>query len=566
MCRGIDHGGRRCPGDTSAARQARRLNAKAKSKHVPIFESHATKNSTETSVTVADEQVIAELELETKKYNSVMLRADADELKTLTESYHNIRGEEQLEASRRIDELVNKIGREVEFLAEQKYGAPSDETLLELEEQSSAEYERKIAEINAKSEELYSKYNELSIREFDLKKEYVEQNPELFPVDERNTISSYLSSETVDWPVPIKKLGEEAEKYRVQRNENWKKLEELISGKEKNYYNTPLGEGLRKRNMAYKQALEELGVEFANSNDVEFSTNSASRAVKSLREAVNFYPKVWVENSNVTAEKFRIKNTSARAHYSGSRNQKSYKLTTAMQVYTMYSDDWTPGDQYEACPTYVKINEDGSYMNPDTGRMEKIESMSFFFPNDNNWVKFDVSYSCYPHKGYKRNFEVEEGVYGSYYKYRKSRKLVGSERQAELTVSPDPKSFYTSKEAGYRVALHEFAHRCEDTTRGIKIMENSFLKRRYKYGTDEAETLKTLPNYNSSEKGFVDNFVSPYMGKVYSDGSREILSMGMESIFAGSYGGLYGGSGHKVDKDYKRAILGMLGSSVSHKK
>ena len=38
--------------------------------------------------------------------------------------------------------------------------------------------------------------------------------------------------------------------------------------------------------------------------------------------------------------------------------------------------------------------------------------------------------------------------------------------------------------------------------------------------------------YDKREKGKRDKFIVPYMGKIYSQGATEIVSMGMEFLFA----------------------------------
>jgi hypothetical protein len=48
------------------------------------------------------------------------------------------------------------------------------------------------------------------------------------------------------------------------------------------------------------------------------------------------------------------------------------------------------------------------------------------------------------------------------------------------------------------------------------------------------------------------------MGKEYTDGYREVLSMGMEAIFSGSQGSLIGLGNFKPDPDMKNFIIGLL--------
>lgn len=119
---------------------------------------------------------------------------------------------------------------------------------------------------------------------------------------------------------------------------------------------------------------------------------------------------------------------------------------------------------------------------------------------------------------------------------------------------------------GYRIAVHEFAHRLEHTADPfIFRMEEQFLKRRSTLPDGTREPLKKIVDlaegdYGSDEVVYPDNFTHVYMGKTYDVKNREILSMGMESVFCGTHGGLMGLNDYKPDPDMKNFILGMLAS------
>lgn len=51
------------------------------------------------------------------------------------------------------------------------------------------------------------------------------------------------------------------------------------------------------------------------------------------------------------------------------------------------------------------------------------------------------------------------------------------------------------------------------------------------------------------------------MGKHYDHGYTEILSIGMESIFAGNNGGLAGVNTYKADLEMRDFILGVLATA-----
>ena len=99
-----------------------------------------------------------------------------------------------------------------------------------------------------------------------------------------------------------------------------------------------------------------------------------------------------------------------------------------------------------------------------------------------------------------------------------------------------------------RVAFHEFGHRFEDLMPEIGKLEAEFYKRR-----TAGERLQWLgPGYKRSETTRFDQFLSPYMGKYYGgDKYYEVLSMGLESVYVGSYDLV-------KDPDYYNFILGVL--------
>lgn len=111
-------------------------------------------------------------------------------------------------------------------------------------------------------------------------------------------------------------------------------------------------------------------------------------------------------------------------------------------------------------------------------------------------------------------------------------------------------------QATYGTVAHEFAHAIEDSVPGIKQIEKEFYDRRTK--GEKAEFLGKLTGqygYSRKEIAKPDKFLDPYMGKDYSNSSKnpnyELLSMGM------SY--LYNKPDQLVkDKDYMNFVLGCL--------
>lgn len=81
-----------------------------------------------------------------------------------------------------------------------------------------------------------------------------------------------------------------------------------------------------------------------------------------------------------------------------------------------------------------------------------------------------------------------------------------------------------------------------------------------KTGASKPEDLVRI-YAGTSEMARPDHFAAVYMGKHYDHGHTEILSMGMESFFAGTNGGLIGVNAHEADPEMRDFILGVLATA-----
>jgi hypothetical protein len=82
---------------------------------------------------------------------------------------------------------------------------------------------------------------------------------------------------------------------------------------------------------------------------------------------------------------------------------------------------------------------------------------------------------------------------------------------------------------GKNVAYHEFAHHIEFSNPQLKVAAGQ-------WRDNKAESLDLRPmavltdndRYARTEVGVKDNYIDPYVGKVYKDGSTEVVSVGLE--------------------------------------
>lgn len=116
-------------------------------------------------------------------------------------------------------------------------------------------------------------------------------------------------------------------------------------------------------------------------------------------------------------------------------------------------------------------------------------------------------------------------------------------------------------------AWHELGHFVETHNPEVERIEREFLKRRT--AGEKPERLYDIFNghirYKLSEITKKDNFINPYIGKEYQQGT-EVLSIGLESLFEPGKGQLKeiskaGDSKYvkiKDDKEYMNLVLGLL--------
>ncbi|MYZ05698.1 hypothetical protein FYL03_09325 [Lactobacillus salivarius] len=116
-------------------------------------------------------------------------------------------------------------------------------------------------------------------------------------------------------------------------------------------------------------------------------------------------------------------------------------------------------------------------------------------------------------------------------------------------------------------AWHEIGHFVEEHNKDTLRISKEFVANRTK--GEQPEMLRDIlkaPDYDESEVTLKDNFISPYIGKVYDD-ATEVLSMGLESIFEPVKMGQLkyvdnNGQAHRAriedDEEYLNLILGIL--------
>lgn len=305
--------------------------------------------------------------------------------------------------------------------------------------------------------------------------------------------------------------------------------------------------------------------------EAKVADNSHKKVMKGFEEAISVYPTAWIEESN-NRKLPRVKFTKSRAHYTEAGWQRKAKIVKSRSA-TLKPEGWEPDptDRYDL-GEWIRMDEHGAWTDPETGmryehytepgkvawmrpRLEFASKWSLRAdgtPPGRGWNKAEIKVTKYNHElGRSEETGETETVW---YRQSTRRMTIESAIQPEITISGD------TPQAQKRVALHEFAHRIEasgETGAHIKRMEEQFLVRRTTDPeTGEREKLSAIYR-GRKEYGRADNFVNMYMGKTYTDGSREVLSTGAEAVFHGSFGNLIGTGQQKADPEMKKFIIGL---------
>lgn len=596
MCRCKDEhsGGRRCPSDTRESRRLRLHKAKAIETYGPL----AIKPHPQVEIS-------EEMEKDASTPFSVSnVQNNISSLNSLMEQKEHWTQAAGVPATKEwllnVDRSLIEIGMGVEYLAETKYGAPTDAYLSDFAEKLDYQKLAIADEYDAQIKDLRQEVNTLRLQVSDLDRDYREWQtnaleaegltPQTFPIiterwaefEKRNPEKFKEVTETKNpADAVINDMADRQRKINSLSEEKFAKIKALELN-----YNSPLAEAYRKRNEAIKLALQEVGVDFAKSGDLKVSKDSHKKAIKSVDAVTGYYPKEWVEASNIQTEnrELRIKDSKGRAHYSNGKWQRG-RQTKSYAFFINKPENWKPDPHDRTESEYQPTNEKGEWTDPKNGEVRQDG-----YPRDGykTWVQVDYDYKKWnpidgeaPEKikGYTEKCEFWEERYdpntNKYYRtgnlntyYRKpiTRTVTSYESlTAELTVSPSGDSPTNNVATNTSVAVHELAHRMEATNPQIVQMERAFLLRRAGVLGENPESLTTIYK-GKKEKGYKDNFITHYMGKVYDGTAYEILSMGMEALFEGTRGGFIGQNGEKRDSDYKRAIIGILASSAKTNK
>lgn len=369
-----------------------------------------------------------------------------------------------------------------------------------------------------------------------------------------------------------------------------------------------------------RQALEDLTDSYlAALNEVRpvgghlaLHEESAKPGAKIAQETAKIWPADWIEKSNGARERLHIGRSVTRGHYvhrtiesfsSRGQGQSVLRGRTTSMVYNDETRRWENGPE--------RFNDDPTYHWEDTSKLKGPgRVMTFWRPMDDaekterGWDPEDPSNR---HAAVGTDWIVETPDH--FEQIEQWRRERGDEAGAakvrdgwELATDPtynDGKPFYRKpkirqnrtgtevvsqiklsgsqtglprRDPRYPVAVHEIGHRMEYVVPNLNKMTHDWRERRVTESPADDGEVKTIYR-GTTERGFRDEFVDHYVGKVYSDSTSgqtadsfrhptEVFSMGSDSVFGGRNGGLVGLSRDTdPDPDMRAFILGCFASA-----
>lgn len=565
MCRDLTTGARRCPCDTSAARRQRRklskITANLPAPHITQRDTSGVFNATFFQNATLEECVAAAQEIK----------------KRLQVTPETITGDINLHYQQ-IEKETTQLGIRLGELADEKTSL----TLEEIEIRS----KEKAKEIYADKETLEKLFEERAA--------LADQYAEIFEEDPTTRFSEedkeFLDDEFI----------EIHDKY-------WDKHAEVFEFQEKRdkehdaYRNEQAKIFFEEHREAYAEILKTIRPMGGN-----LATNSDEQTQKLVTETIDqYYPKDWIENSNLSSRELNIIQSEERGiyiHYPEYNNEEEYEEINQNQL-GFFQIQASPNDspeqeerEYLRMKTFIEnISEGVSHREQDgrhTRSGRKINIFNFPLhreeeyssakhgemvdnkPPGEGWVKKQSSVGITSLNDFvtanpkATTEEIFQHIESERWVRSEKTKTPTGKSQIRISTSEQDEQSEKFNSTQKAVLFHEFGHRVEYTNPHIPKMEKAFLARRANKNEQNwyKNMIPALGPWEVQEVSHDAGMIDPYMSKEYGTGEAyEVLATGLESLYGGEYGGLVGlnspGKRAKADLDHRGFILGLLATA-----
>lgn len=529
MCRSRAHGGRRCPGDTSQARKARRIAQKTRGNQTGAGPRTTPPPDTDTGAGAGapDDRPVTLADIRTRATTlNTHLQLHGTTYDTLEEA----------------QQAINNTGDTEMFIPVNVIGDPSHVRIMVKYQVA----EQRVREIGHTTNTWLDTQLETERARLD------EENEELAGMTKR-----------------LEKLFQNQPGNNKEASRIWMQAFQELTQEIRDYDHTARDAYYAKKRELLR-TLRDMG---GTVEHTDLGIRTPKKINTIVQEAMSVFPTEWVEASNTSHtddHPLRVRGTKTRAHYAHHNLSAGGKGTGVEYTITHPTPETArPGTLYVPLSDTQTLNElrvltkvsrtKALYEGTDfCVAIRDTEKYAHQVTNGEEYVLYENE-RLTPEQARARGVYRSEytGIDGkpvvSYLKPRMTGK--GNFHHAELTVAYDPKKPDYETEA-LACATHEFSHRFEKLTPHVAALEKMFYERR----TTNPEGFREKPvRYAKNEITRPDNFIDPYVGRDYGrESSYEIFSMGTEAALYGRHGGFGATNPQRVDDEHHDFVIGTL--------
>lgn len=274
-----------------------------------------------------------------------------------------------------------------------------------------------------------------------------------------------------------------------------------------------------------------------------FAPESDPTIVQAIDGAARYYPTAWIEISNSGQEILAVYQSKSEGYYLDKKMiaVREESRRTENQLFTAADLPLEPDPWGDFVPTGEK------------GDNYEVYSRDFFQVASKHTPRDASGRPTSEHQWEEWTHPKTGETHWRYPAFWTN--TVGSKTVSEISVGPTNPANVAGMEELHPIAAHEQAHRYENVVQDVMALEDMFLTRRT---TLPDGTLERVQPYCSGVNVRADHFTEKYTGRRYKDGATELLSTGIEGVFAGQYGGFLGIGGRLPDTELQNFVLGVL--------
>lgn len=588
MCRSIADGGRRCPSSDpayrAAYRKARRAANDARASVIGeggTFEIPADHmwEPTQLNAVAQDISLLTDHRHHNQSYAQLLNHVTEE----TRERYDEMYGEEAVDAALRLKDQMGKdtvteaaeaaviqVGYTVATEAEQRAGVsvgrlPAQGELFRVQTNEA------LNELGAELEDIVVQQERLESSASAKLRRAQRHRDHMLKTNGAGSYDAQQAQKRVDEArkeLTDAKYSEEMLELNTRSNQLRSKQGELRRDLARGFYKEDQAESLTKLSDAYVETLSELR---DLGGDTTWSDRTNKKSAAAFQQVAEIYPSEWIDQHNAGPEVYaRI--SKRRAHYADRKLLEKKKRVRSQKVKLFDSEEdfenssFGKGRYDDGTKTWREATEE-ELANAGAAPFQTVMVEEHWQTGTNRYGG-DVDPNRPPKGNHWELYRTDHGE-GTLIWRRPQHRMQTVEAEVAPEITTNPLGYGTpdpaqrgdaTTQVSFSTSAHEMSHRFEKVVPGIGDMEEAFLKRRTTHENGEREDLIDLyPGNRVREVARPDSFVTSYIGKEYGrKNSHEVLSVGVEAVFSGKYGGLVGAGRYEADTDHRAFVLGAM--------